>query len=108
MNNVMPNGANAPYRIVNLQSAKEALTTLMARARAQGVDEKVANAIQANWARLRNNPVEFGEACYDLSGLQLQVRIAAHRSLGVRFAVDQTNRIVYVMDVYAMTDLGLK
>jgi len=108
MTNAIPNGANGRYRIVNLKSAKDALKALMARARAQGIKEVLVKAIKVNWARIGDAPMDFGEPCYDLAHLQLQVRLAGWRSLGVRFAVDQRNRIVYVMDVYPMAGLGLK
>jgi hypothetical protein len=108
MINALPNGDHPHYRIVNLKSAKVALKALLARAAAMGVREALVNAIKANWARLASDPMDFGESCYDLANLQLHVRLAGWRSLGLRFAVDPRNRIVYVIDVYPLAGLGLQ
>jgi hypothetical protein len=104
----MPNGPYSPFRVIYLGEVKIALKALIARAQTQGLGELLLKAIKANIARLRDAPLAFGEPCYRLTGLDLEVRLGASRGVSVIFAVDEKNRIVYVMSIRPMAGLGLK
>jgi hypothetical protein len=91
--------AAVPYRVVYPEVVRQDLMRLGETARQLGFSGEFASAVKTVDARLRLAPLEFGEALYTLRHLGLEMRAAAVFLLGVRYAVDEARRIVYVLEV---------
>jgi hypothetical protein len=108
MDNPLPNGSHASYRIISSKAVNDGLKTLAAQAEVQGITDSLIEALNAVSARLQYSPLHFGEPSKDLLSLKLQVRRGAVKGLGIAYAVDPVNRIVYLLTVNALGSLGLK
>jgi hypothetical protein len=98
---------HTPYRVIFVGPFREALLALVIQARGLGTLDELRKSIRGAVARLREAPLDSGEERFDAHWLQLQVRDIAYRVLAIRYAVDQQNRIVYLLNVIPLAGHGL-
>jgi hypothetical protein len=85
----MSSAANGdyPFRLSFSDALAEAIRQLQRRASREGRGEEFLLAFRTVIQRLRHDPTEFGEPLYRLPALQMQIRCAVVRPLGIDFAV---------------------
>src|SRR4051794_41951871 len=94
-----PNGGAAPpYRVVYPEVVRAALRALGEQARRAGVALDYARALRLIDGRLRADPLGWGDPNYRLRHLGLLVCRGLHPLLYVRYAVDESRRIVHVIE----------
>ena len=85
-------------QVVYSAAVQAALRDLITQALQQGneLGQKALAAVRAIDARLRTDPRGFGEPCYHLSEMRLEVRLAVVLPLSVTFAVHEEKPLVFV------------
>jgi hypothetical protein len=94
-----PNGKEPPYQVHWSKATKQVLIDLHQKASAGGCAKEFLAAARALVERLRSDPLDFGEACYHLPTLELEVRCGIIGPLFVSFGVQKENRVVFVKEV---------
>jgi hypothetical protein len=87
------------YEVHNSAAFAREFRQLRRQAARQGRGEEFLRAARAIVNRLRQDPNEFGEPLYRLSGLRMQVRSATIRPLHVDFAVCEDRPLVFIKAV---------
>lgn len=89
----------SPYRVVISHVVQQGLRSLCQ----QGPSDQVLAAAHNIMDRLADDPLEFGEPAFHLRQLGLEVRFGVVAPLGVRFAVQQDELVVFVMEFQLLT-----
>jgi hypothetical protein len=92
----MAAAASEPFRVVYPASVRQQLQEWESRATIGDLRAALAYALKEIDRQLSNGPLAWGEASYRLHRLGLVVGHGFHARMEVRFAVDETRRIVYV------------
>ena len=90
--------AAGPYRLVCPEVVRHGLRSAGEKAGELGLLPEFLSAAKVVDARLRSDPLGFGEALYVLRHAGLEVRLGSFSPLWVRYAVDGARRIVYVAE----------
>ncbi|HEV3436036.1 MAG TPA: hypothetical protein VG122_01680 [Gemmata sp.] len=77
-------------------TVRELLIRLHDMAAANGRKEEFLDALRGISARLRRDPITFGEEVFDLKELQLTVKVAVVLPVAVEFAVYPVRRFVFI------------
>ena len=91
-----PSDKTPPYRVVYSGLCRDAAKNLLARAKAKGRFDEVAQAIRGINTRLSWIPLDFGEPLQLFVHLGIKVFIGSLAPLVVRYDVDEQRHIVYV------------
>lgn len=102
----MPNNTPGSYEFVCTSDQREQLKTWAEQAAMRGVEAEYAAALKTVYNQLTTAPLTWGDPCYRLSHLGLQVYQRACTPLYVAYAVDAVRRIVYVMKFTLLTGSG--
>jgi hypothetical protein len=86
-----------PYRLVYPEAVRERIRDLGKRAKQLGLAPQFAAALRAIEGRLQSDPVEFGEPLRDFPETGLQERMGGLQHVYVRYGVDTSKRLVYVV-----------
>ena len=93
----MPTEPQSPYRLVYTGLVQDALRALAQEAKRRAQESEYRACLHLIEKRLRADPSSYGEPRFILRHIDLQVRAVATEYIYVRFAVDTTRRIVYVL-----------
>jgi hypothetical protein len=85
-----------PFRVVYPETVREQLLQWSRQATDSAVRAALVAALNAIESRLSTDPLEWGETAYHLHHLGLAVCNGFHDRIHVRYAVDESRRIVYV------------
>jgi hypothetical protein len=102
----MPESAE-PWVIINSVSVGSSFKSLLHRATQMGRGGEVRSAARIIIQRLESDPLTFGEPLYQLRRLHLQIRAGGEPPLTVRYAVDVTRHLIYVMSLGPAAGSGL-
>jgi hypothetical protein len=97
-----------PWQVSYPDVVRQALGQLHRRARERGLGRQVIEAAIQIDDDLHNRPDTFGEEVFRLRHLHLQVRVAFHRPLLVRFAVHEQLPLVFVRAIEALSHTNLE
>jgi hypothetical protein len=89
----------APYEVHWSRAIKQVLRQLHQQAVAGGIEEQFLYAMRTLVERLRSDPLGFGEPCYQLQQLKLEVRSGIIAPLFVSFGVQKDKHLVFVKEV---------
>jgi hypothetical protein len=95
-----PNGS--VYQVVVSGEVQERLKNLHRKAKDKGQGARVLTAVKQIVARLRTDPLDFGEPRFSLRHLNLEVRVATMPPLLVVYGVHTERRTVFVRDFLAL------
>jgi hypothetical protein len=104
----MPNNSTNPYKFVDTGEQREQLKKWAERAGALGITAEFVAASKTVHHHLTMEPLSWGDPCYRLSHLGLQVYQRACLPLHVTYAVDEARRIVYIMKFTPYSGSGLE
>ena len=85
-----------PYRVVYSELCCNTTRDLLARARAIGRFNEIAQILRDLNTRLKWVPLDFGEPLKDYLGLGIKEHIGVLPPLVIKYGVDEARRIVYV------------
>jgi hypothetical protein len=77
---------------------RELLIRLHDRAASDGQRNEFLSALRVITAKLKTDPLDFGESLYDLHSLHLTVKIGLTLPLAVEFAAYVDRRLVFIRD----------
>jgi hypothetical protein len=86
----------ASYQVSCAQAVARNLRRLHQEAAEKGIERQLVDAVKLSMANLRSDPVGFGEPCYRLRRMKLDVFTAVVPPLVVIYAVHLTSRLVFV------------
>jgi hypothetical protein len=71
------------------------------------LQRELLGALKTVQSRLQADPLVFGEPRYHLRNANLEIRVGNARFLSVRYGVDVSRRLVYVVDFIGSPGQGL-
>jgi hypothetical protein len=86
-----------PFRVIYSGRCREEVKRLLARAAAKGRFAEVAQILQNIHSHLRWIPLDFGESLRDYGSLGITEHLGSIGPLAVKYGVDESRRIVYVV-----------
>jgi hypothetical protein len=86
-----------PFRVIYPGQVRDQLLAWGRRANDPTLRASLANALSHVQEHLTTNPLEWGEIAYRLHHAGLTVCDGFHERIHVRFAVDESRRLVYVV-----------
>jgi hypothetical protein len=89
-------GSVPPYRVVYSELCRTSVRDLLARARAKGRFNEIAQVIRGIHARLEWIPLDFGEPLQVYVHLGIKELIGVLAPFVVKYGVDEDGHIVYV------------
>ncbi len=95
----LPNGKEQPYEVLWSDAHKQVLRLLHQQAAAEGKGEQFLSAMRKLVERLRSDPLGFGEACYYLQQLKLEIRSGIITPVFMSFGVEREKRLVFVKEI---------
>jgi hypothetical protein len=90
-------GSVPPYRVIYSGLCRDETKRLLARASAKSRFAELVQAIRDIDCRLRWIPLDFGQPLQDFEWLGIKEHIGVLRPLVVKYGVDETRHIVYVV-----------
>jgi hypothetical protein len=93
------NGTPVTFKISISGVISQEINQIKKEAQDKGLAQEVQNALQVILARLRTNPLEFGEVIRRFDHLNLIVHVAASPPLFVRFAIHEEAKFVIIMKI---------
>ena len=91
--------SNGSYRVDIIGPARRDYLDIVRRAQDARLGEAVVEAYRRLLIRLAQNPREFGEPMYHLSGMRMDVRNASVRPLYIEYDVHDEQPIVVIRRV---------
>ena len=88
--------AQAPFKVVILDSEQVKIKRWIAWAKQQGAQSKLLKALKTIQFRLTWEPLEWGEPRYLLHELELELRLGIFSMLNVWYGVSRSNRTGFV------------
>jgi hypothetical protein len=94
-----PSGKEPAYQVHWSKAITHVLRELHRQASERGMGEQFLSAARALVERLGSDPLGFGEACYHLPALELEVRTGIIAPVFVSYGVQREKRLVFVKEV---------
>jgi len=95
----MAEAGDPGYEVHASALVQQALRRLQERASLQGKGKALASAYRRAIERLASDPLDFGEAVYDLPVLRMQIRTAVVLPLAIDFGVCEDHPVVIIKGV---------
>jgi hypothetical protein len=95
------------FKVVYPKRVLEAFRNLYQTAEIIGMIEALVEAAETIDYRLQKDPREFGDPCYSLPQLHLDLFVRAVSPLVVWYGVHRTKNVVFVKKIEALPGLGL-
>jgi hypothetical protein len=92
------------FKVIYLKSVREKVQEGYLRFREKGLDEVFAKAAATIDKELRRDPRDFGDPCFTLTDLELDVFVRAVRPLLVYYGVHQNEPVVFVNQLEVFED----
>ncbi|HEY7309753.1 MAG TPA: hypothetical protein VH643_10380 [Gemmataceae bacterium] len=104
----MPNDPPASYKFVCPEEQRKQLKAWAERAAALGIVPEYLAALKSIQHHLTTDPLAWGDPCYQLNNLGLQVYQKACTPLHLWYAVDTARQVVYVARLTPFSGSGLE